>query len=230
MEIAEDGWLSERFGHPVYTVRGGFDPDALPAGPATYQAKVLSADVMLLHRLCDAGFRVVCTSVTLRREPAPVEAVGDDPRVRLLDADRDGSVPEVAARAFRLSRFHLDPEVPDAVAKAIKRDWAAAYLAGTRGEHALVVELDGRPVGFLGVVASGDVRVIDLIAVAPEAQGRGVGGALVRRLCSDWSGPVEVGTQSANEAGIRFYERLGFETARTAYDLHLHAGSPWTAR
>jgi hypothetical protein len=39
-----------------------------------------------------------------------------------------------------------------------------------------------------------------------------------------------VGTQSANEAGIRFYELLGFETARTAYDLHLHAGSPWTAR
>ena len=225
MEIAEDGWLSERFGHPVFTVRGGFDPDALPASPATYQAKVPSADVMLLHRLCDAGFRVVCTSVVLRREAGPLDGATG---VRPLDPERDASLPDIAAQAFRLSRFHLDPDVPDEVAVGIKRDWAQAYLDGTRGEGALVAELHGRVVGFLGVVASGDVRVIDLIAVSPEAQGRGAGRALVSRLCSDWSGPVEVGTQTANERGIRFYERLGFETARTAYDLHLHVGPAWT--
>jgi ribosomal protein S18 acetylase RimI-like enzyme len=197
----------------------------LPSGPASYQAKVPSADVALLHRLCDAGFRVVCTSVTLRREGGALDAGAG---VRPLDPERDASLPDIAAQAFRLSRFHLDPDVPDEVAVRIKRDWAQAYLDGTRGEGALVAEVDGRAVGFLGVVASGDVRVIDLIAVSPEAQCRGMGGTLVRRLCSEWSGRVEVGTQTANEAGIRFYERLGFETVRTAYDLHLHVGSPWT--
>jgi ribosomal protein S18 acetylase RimI-like enzyme len=221
VDIAEDGWLSERFGHPVFTVRSLDGGDLSRAG--TYQAKVASADVARLHRFCDAGFRVVCTSVTLRREPAPIDGGAG---VRPLDPDRDAAVPDIAAEAFSLSRFHLDPNVPDEVAVRIKRDWAQAYLDGTRGDGALVVEADGQVVGFLGVVAAGDVRVIDLIAVAPSAQGRGAGGALVRRLCSDWSGPVEVGTQTANERGIRFYERLGFETARTAYDLHLHVDSP----
>jgi GNAT superfamily N-acetyltransferase len=223
VEIAEDAWLSERFGHPVFTVHELGDFSRV----GTYQAKVASADVVRLHQFLDAGFRVVCTSVTLRREPAPMSAASG---VRPLDPSRDGGLPDIAAEAFRLSRFHLDPDVPDEVAVRIKGDWAQAYLDGTRGEGALVAELDGRVVGFLGVVASGDVRVIDLIAVAPEAQGRGAGRALVSRLCSDWSGPVEVGTQTANERGIRFYERLGFETARTAYDLHLHVGSPWTQR
>lgn len=220
MEIAEDGWLSERFGHPVFTVRS---LDGELTRPGTYQAKVATSDVARLHQFCDAGFRVVCTSVTLRREAAPIDGGSD---VRPLDPSRDGAIPEIAAQAFSLSRFHLDPDVPDEVATRIKRDWAQAYLDGTRGEGALVAELDGRVVGFLGIVAAGDVRVIDLIAVSPSAQGRGAGGALVRRLCSDWSGPVEVGTQTANERGIRFYERLGFETARTAYDLHLHVAAP----
>jgi ribosomal protein S18 acetylase RimI-like enzyme len=218
VEIAEDGWLSERFGHPVYSVRSLGDLTR----PGMYQAKVATSDVTRLHEFCDAGFRVVCTSVTLRREPGPVE---DAPGIRPLDPSRDGEIPDIAAQAFRSSRFHLDPDVPDEVATRIKHDWAQAYVDGTRGDGALVAELDGRVAGFLGIVASGDVRVIDLIAVSPSAQGRGAGGALVRRLCSDWSGPVEVGTQTANERGIRFYERLGFETARTAYDLHLHVAA-----
>jgi ribosomal protein S18 acetylase RimI-like enzyme len=219
VEIAEDGWLSERFGHPVFTVH-----ELGELGRAgTYQAKVATADVPRLHQFLDAGFRVVCTSVTLRREAAPIDGSAG---VRPLDPARDVSLSDIAAQAFRFSRFHLDPDVPDEVAVRIKRDWAQAYVDGTRGEGALVAELDGDVVGFLGIVAAGDVRVIDLIAVAPAAQGRGAGAALVRRLCSDWPGPVEVGTQTANERGIRFYERLGFETARTAYDLHLHVAAP----
>jgi ribosomal protein S18 acetylase RimI-like enzyme len=237
VEIAEDGWLSGRFGHPVFTVHGAFDAEELrshvaSAGRASYQAKVPSADVAQLHALCAAGFRVVCTSVTLGRGDgaAPIQPAPDEPAVRPLDAERDTEIPEIAARAFQTSRFHLDPELPGELAARIKRDWAAAYLAGTRGEGALVVEVDGRAAGFLGVVSGSRRRVIDLVAVAPEAQGRGGGRALVRRFCEDARGrcdAVEVGTQTANERTIRFYERLGFETARTAYDLHLHAGAPW---
>jgi ribosomal protein S18 acetylase RimI-like enzyme len=237
VEIAEDGWLSERFGHPVFTLRGDLDAAALRshvegAGTASYQAKVPSADVAQLHALCAAGFQVVCVSVALRRDDdvAPILPAADEPLVRTLDVERDGVLPELAARAFRTSRFHLDPDVPDELAARIKHDWAAAYLEGTRGEGALVVEIDGATAGFLGVVAGEGIRVIDLIAVSPDAQGRGAGRALVRRFCEDAHGrseAVAVGTQTANERAIRFYERLGFETARTAYDLHLHAGSPW---
>jgi GNAT superfamily N-acetyltransferase len=241
VEINEDDWLSERFGHPVFTLTGlesGVDLDSLRRhtngqAVASYQAKVPSGDVGLAHELCSAGFRVVCTAVTLRRPAAapPPEPASGEPPVRPLDPRLDSGLPERVAGAFRTTRFHLDPVIPDAVAHRIKRDWADAYVAGTRGESALTVELDGRSAGLLGVVAQEQTRTIDLLAVSPDAQGRGAGRALIRRFCEDsrdCSDALEVGTQAANEPAIRRYERLGFETARTAYDLHLHLGSPWT--
>lgn len=242
MEIRADGWLSERFGHPVFSVVGlesGVDGDELRrhlAGRpvASYQAKVPTHDVRLAHDLCDGGFRVVCTAVTLSRaaDAPPIEPAPGEPGVRPADPERDAELPELTADAFWATRFHLDPDVPDELARTIKRDWIAALVVGERGEETLVADVDGRPAGFLGIVAHPGVRTIDLTAVAPGAQGRGAGRALVRRFCEDSRGrcdAVEVGTQAANERAIRYYERLGFVTARTAYDLHMHVGSPWTA-
>jgi ribosomal protein S18 acetylase RimI-like enzyme len=62
------------------------------------------------------------------------------------------------------------------------------------------------------------VSVIELIGVAPEARGSGAGAALVAATPA----PSEVGTQAANVGATRFYERLGYVAARTAFDLHLH--------
>jgi ribosomal protein S18 acetylase RimI-like enzyme len=242
VEIRADGWLSERFGHPVFTLaglesgvnRGKLRRHAEGQEAASYQAKVPTSDVRLVHELCDAGLRVVCTAVTLSRaaDAPALEPLPSEPNVSATDPDRDAGLPDLTVPAFEATRFHLDPDVPDAVAQRVKRDWVAALVDGTRGEETLVAELDGRPVGFLGVVDHAGIRTIDLIAVAPEAQGRGAGRALVRRFCADSRGrcdAVEVGTQAANERAIRWYERLGFETARTAYDLHMHVGSPWAA-
>ncbi|MEX2195767.1 MAG: GNAT family N-acetyltransferase [Thermoleophilaceae bacterium] len=236
--MREDGWLSERFGHPVYSLtglEGGFDAEALRGhttgrDAASYQAKVAAGAWALVRDLVAAGFREVCTAVTLARalEP-PLDPRRDEPVVRPIDPDRDSGLPDLAARAFHSSRFHLDPYIPGSVATAIKRDWTASYLSGTRGVGALVAEGDHGPLGFLGMLGTGDVRVIDLIAVDPAGQGRGAGRALVRRLLDETCGHserVEVGTQTANGRAIRFYERLGFATARTAHDLHLHTGTP----
>lgn len=236
LALPEDRWLSERLGHRVFNVPAAeLDLATLQEhvesnAPATYQARVSTGRVDLVASLTRAGFTVVSTGVTLGRSPAAAgvaNRAGWD--VRPAEPERDQEILNVALRSFDVSRFHLDPAIPTEVADGIKRDWVASYLRRARGESLMVAVRDGLPVGFLAVLAAiregARVRVIDLIGVAPEWQCVGVGCSLVTRFLAESVGAcdaVEVGTQVANDPAIRFYERQGFLTLRTFYDLHLH--------
>jgi ribosomal protein S18 acetylase RimI-like enzyme len=227
MEIREDSWLSERFGHPVFSVGGadGLAEHAAGQERASYQARIDAADVGALAALEAAGMRVVNVTNTLTADPSEPLLGADAVEVREADPERDQELLDVAERSFRYSRFHLDPEVPQAVADRIKRDWVWSYLNGLRGDELLVAVKDERPVGFLCGLPRDDVRVIDLIGVAPEAQGLGAGRSLVRAFHERAAGrcdAVEVGTQVANTPATAFYERLGYLAVRAAYDLHMH--------
>lgn len=243
MEIEPDSWLSERFGHPLFSLRDfdGDEPDAAAtvrghadAHPAvSYQAKVPTARTRLLDALVGAGLKVVNTAVTLGRDPAESEAQASACEVGEATGEDGEALLDVAERSFWATRFHLDPAVPDEVANRIKRDWVDAYLRCERGDQLLVARVAGRPVGFLAVIAGdgGRVRTIDLTAVDPDHRGAGVGEALARRFLSDSVDKcdhVTVGTQAPNTAAIRLYERLGFEVEDTVYDLHLHLGGAFT--
>ncbi len=206
-----DAWLAERLGRPAYTFEEDDGPQELGAG--FYQAKVDCGDVARVRALENAGFRVVDVNLTLRREPAPFDAPG---AVSVARPAHRAAVMEIAEHGFTTSRFHLDPEIPDAAAAAIKRDWAAALCDSERGETLLVAEAKGAPAGFLGLLEG---AVIDLIAVRADARGSGVGRALVAAVSGS---ALTVGTQAANTGALRFYERLGFETVAARYVLHLH--------
>lgn len=190
-----------------------------------YQAKVPADDVDAALGLAAAGMRVVNVGVTLTRDPRGVEPA-ETVTVREADPERHADLPDLAARAFRLSRFHLDPAIPDEAAARVKRDWTANCLNGRRGDRVLVAERSGHALGFVAEIESGGVPVIDLVAVDSAAQARGVGRALVERFCADAAGRgatlVRVGTQAANPAAIRFYERLGWSFERADYDMHMH--------
>jgi GNAT superfamily N-acetyltransferase len=219
VSIRKDNWLSERFGHPVFTVEGPEGPDE-SEGPAMYQARVPAEDVATLTALQAAGMRVVNVTATLTADPSKPIPAGDV-EVRSAGAEGDDALLDVAQRTFRFSRFHLDPDVPDEVADRIKRDWVWSYLNGKRGDELLVAVSDGVPVGFLCVLGN----VIDLAGVAPETRGLGAGRALVSAFHERSAGrfeAVEVGTQAANVRAMVFYGRLGYVPARFAYDLHMH--------
>ncbi|MEA2494981.1 MAG: hypothetical protein QOJ29_2892 [Thermoleophilaceae bacterium] len=236
MAITEDSWLSERFGHPVYSVsRDDRELVTHAAGQsaASYQAKVPAGDVELLRALEDAGMRVVSLTLVLSRLPAgevapsPANVV-----VRQGTADDRDAVAAIAERGFEATRFHLDPDVPRDTARGIAVEWARNYAIGQRGEQLLVAERDGELVGFLGVNALDEdglrLRDIDLVAVAPELRSAGVGTALVERFLVESDGRcdrVRVGTQASNERAIALYERLGFITESAHFDLHMHVGA-----
>ena len=79
----------------------------------------------------------------------------------------------------------------------------------------LAASVDDAPAGFLAVLAGEGTRVIDLVAVAADRRGAGLGAALVRRfltLCAEAGARAEVGSQVSNVGALRLYEELGFRT------------------
>jgi ribosomal protein S18 acetylase RimI-like enzyme len=230
--MAADTWLSGVTGLACYAAdASGTDVSAahlaaLAGGrSAFFLAKVPVGDLAQLERFAAAGFRIVDTNVTLEcpasqyagaREPANVHPA--------TPADREG-VLDIAATAFHWSRFHRDPRLPRALADKVKRAWAEDCLIGKRGEEVLVLAEEGLPAGFLAVLKAGSAAVIDLVAVHPQRQGRRLGEALTQAFAARWAKRAErlrVGTQLANTAALRLYERLGFRVAEAKYVLHAH--------
>lgn len=68
----------------------------------------------------------------------------------------------------------------------------------------------GRLLGVMGLQHVDDVRLIRHAYVRPEAQGRGIGGKLLRHLLDGDGGKVLVGTWTAASWAIGFYRRHGF--------------------
>jgi N-acetylglutamate synthase-like GNAT family acetyltransferase len=68
----------------------------------------------------------------------------------------------------------------------------------------------GELIGVMGIQPVKDVTLIRHAYVAPAAQGRGIGGALLSALDARGTGQMLVGTWAAATWAIRFYERHGF--------------------
>lgn len=104
------------------------------------------------------------------------------------------------------------------------------WLVG-HGAPALVAEIDAAEAGFVIALPPGvgyssenyrwfrdryeDFVYVDRIAVAPWAQGRGVGQRLYRAVEEAVDAPhflCEVNLRPRNEGSLRFHERLGFRS------------------
>jgi ribosomal protein S18 acetylase RimI-like enzyme len=170
-----------------------------------------------------AGFRRIETLVTLARSlagpPAASAARPAEP------ADLAACV-EIARSAFEHDRFHADPAIPRERADALKAAWVRNGFLG-RADAALVVRTDGRARGFVLCLKRGREASIDLIAVAPDARGRGHGRALVEGALAHYAGSCDrlvVSTQLSDRASLSLYAMVGFEELCRSETYH------WTAR
>lgn len=222
--MTRDPWLSEVMGHAVWSVDGPGEP--APAGPAMLQARIPAERVDLARDLCAEGFYPVDMALTLRRGPEAGPAPAHPLRTA-APGDRD-AVAGVSARAMTTSRFSLDPAIPAETAARVKGEWAGNCVTGARGVGVTVAEVDGEVAGFLAVIASGDRRVIDLVAVDEGFRGRGLGRALVAdfvRRHGPGSAGLAVATQAGNAPSLALYESLGFRVAEAAWVLHRHVSA-----
>lgn len=216
---------AEFLGGPVYRL----DADG-PAADAVAWAR--GADVRLISRrrpgeahapaagLAQAGFRQVERLVTLQRQPTAVAT----PDIRLATPGDSAAVIALAAGAFRFDRFHADPAISDAAADGLKAAWVRNGLGGRADWPLVAVDARDQPVGFNLVMIREDAAVIDLIAVAPDAQGRGYGRQLVAaaldRATQAGLRAVRVGTQTENAASLALYAAMGFAQIATATTFH----------
>jgi ribosomal protein S18 acetylase RimI-like enzyme len=161
--------------------------------------------------LLDAGFLEVEQLLTLRRTLPSTYAMppGVDDGT---PSDRDACA-ELGRTCFRYDRFHADPRIRDASADALKAAWSVNSLMG-RADRALVFRDEGRVLGFNYCMRREGDAVIDLIAVAAEARGRGIGRALVRGAFAAYAGvlpAMRVSTQESNTPSTALYLSEGFE-------------------
>jgi ribosomal protein S18 acetylase RimI-like enzyme len=175
-----------------------------------------------IHALESAGFRVVECLLTLGQAlpeslPAPV-------RVGPMRAGEEEACAALAGRVFQYDRFHWDPRIDDSAADRLKRAWILNSARG-RADTMLVARDGGEVVGFNACIRSGDTAAIDLIGVAPEARGGGLGKALVEASLAHYAGAARemiVGTQSKNIASLAMYQRTGFRIRDSHLTFHAH--------
>lgn len=226
-EPHRDDWLSDVLGLEAYSATPAAARHAADGSArAFYTCRVATDDVESLGGLAEVGYRVVEVNVTLERSGGD-GLHGDS--VAPATRDQHEELLHIAETCFRYSRFHLDPLIPRALADRVKRAWVLSYVEGRRGIELLAATVEGHAAGFLAVLEAADgARVIDLVGVASEAQGRGVGEALVgefARRHGDGGRTLRVGTQIVNIPSLRLYEKLGFRVVSSTYVLHRHVGA-----
>jgi ribosomal protein S18 acetylase RimI-like enzyme len=152
--------------------------------------------------------------------PVPVRpaTVADLPRLR-----------RIAAASHRDSRFHHDPRFDRRRCDALYAGWIETSCADPAGvvlvAAAAAADPAGPPAGYVtGTIGEHGEGRIGLFAVAAEARGRGVGGALVAAALDWFAGrgadPVSVVTQGRNVRAQRLYQRFGMRTRSVELWFH----------
>jgi GNAT superfamily N-acetyltransferase len=135
--------------------------------------------------------------------------------VRRARPDELAVIGEVTAAAYVPFLTGPDDPYADQLRSAAARDLEAElYVAVADDEVLGTVTLcpEGSPWREIGLAGEGEFR---MLAVAPTAQGRGVGGALAQ-FCLDrfrevGSTAIVLSSLAAMSGAHRIYERLGFE-------------------
>lgn len=161
-------------------------------------------------------------------EPVPVElTIGL--RYRMLGPQDAQMVETLARAAFRnyVGHFHADDKLSRDAADETYASWAYRSCEGSPVADAVIGIEDnaGDVTGFITLKRSGELATIELNAVSPDYQRRGIYAALVG-LAMNWAAKQEcrkiaVSTQLNNVAVQKVWCRLGFEPTRSYYTLHL---------
>ena len=134
-------------------------------------------------------------------------------------------------RELRLRALESDPDAfGETLDRALARPEAdyAEWIGSPENAMFVAADVDGSLVGMtVGAPAPVDDRprpaVLLAMWVAPEARGKGVGGALVQAV-EDWArsegyARIGLGVTTTNEPAIRLYERMGFVDLAQTYPL-----------
>ncbi|HEX7425318.1 MAG TPA: GNAT family N-acetyltransferase, partial [Terriglobales bacterium] len=165
--------------------------------------------------LADTSTKLLCAAGSFVSCPLPAGCS--------VDKYRPGDLPqiqEISADIFRRSRFYADPSFPKARVDELHRLWVRNDCEG-RADLVLVCRREEKVLGYIaclfteardefGLPSEAD---IDLVAVSPQAQGQGIGKALVGVALQHYrerATRITVGTQGSNYPALALYAQCGF--------------------
>lgn len=183
-----------------------------------------SNDAAGVRNLEDAGARVVDVRMTFERELRDVPPVLGAP-ARASNEGDIAALRELAAISHTSSRFWADEHFSRSRCAELYATWIEKSCRGW-ADRVLVADADGKPAGYLSCHLRADRRgEIGLVAVAPFAQGRGLGGTLLDSALAWFAAQgcehVTVVTQGRNAGAQRLYQSRGFLTASVQVWHHL---------
>lgn len=134
------------------------------------------------------------------------------------------SVIEIANESFNFSRFYNDPNLNQDSSRKIYKNWVSNSF-GKEEKYFILAKEDEKILGFILFSFTKDKDVvIELISMAKEIQGKGIGSKLISTLIEfanqhDVS-QIKVGTQIDNLQAINFYTRNGFSMSEKSSIYH----------
>lgn len=176
-----------------------------------------------------AGFRLMDTLVYYECSLAEASrGQSSVAGVRPMRAGEEGQVEAIAQATFRgyVGHYHADPRLDPTLCDQTYASWARRCCKSSEAaDVVLVTPVDGRIAGFVAIqVRLPDLGQLVLGAVAPNAQGRGLYGALavggmewcrargVQRFVSS--------TQINNFAAQKSWVGVGMTLTRAVYTFH----------
>ncbi|WP_019213145.1 dTDP-4-amino-4,6-dideoxy-D-galactose acyltransferase [Yersinia massiliensis] len=228
-------WESEFFQrHSAKLIFSDSAPQLNPAELDAFtltQAKVPTHRVDLIDALGQLDFKLVEGEVDLSLAIAAKAVIGTknatseaEAELSVATVDDIPLLRRVATDAFALSRFRAPWYDPQDSGRFYAL-WAEKAVLGTFDHQCLLVmDTQGQPAGFVTLrdLQDGSAR-IGLLAVFPDAQGKGIGTSLMsaaKQWCqSRGLQRLRVATQMSNIAALRLYIRSGASIESTAYWL-----------
>ncbi len=168
----------------------------------------------------EAGFQLVDVRITFGRRLSPLIAsqasgVGSAAVVRPVCIGDMAELQRIARESHRTTRFFHDANFPRSLSERLYETWIRVSCEGY-ADQVLVAEHEGVPVAYVTCHLEGGRRKgrIGLVAVHSQAQGKGIGQAMVRSAL-EWFGArdveeVSIVTQERNREAQQLYERFGF--------------------
>lgn len=228
-------WDSAHFGFPVARLSAA----ATPAGLADALGALRAAEYRLAYwavptgdaARVEAGLRrgghLADEKLTYVRaleggEPSP-------PQARFALEPFAGVRPDAALVSLAIlsgahSRFRRDPAFPAALADLLYTRWIERSVSGDIADEVLVARDGGETLGMITLGRAGPRGDIGLVAVSPEAQGKGLGRLLVaeagRRFAAAGCTAAQVVTQGVNAPARRLYESCGYAIERSETVFH----------
>ncbi len=236
--IVYDAWLSEILQRDVYKVvvhewiekvkdKTSEEYDFLRELQSKHvfvYAKVATDFVKGFHFLETLDFKLVDTNIVFDKPIATSHKFFGHCTLRsAIPGDKDSAV-KLAHNGFSYSRFHLDPQIPSQISNNIKAKWIENFFLGKRADEMIVALVDGEIAGFVTLLHRGEEElVIDLIVVDEKRRRNGIASDMISYAESHSNRRrIVVGTQVANIASSRLYEKLGFRLCESYYVFHYH--------